>query len=525
MWTSSSSSSILTFFSLVLLFSPCVSSANVQQSFTQCLTSNSDPKFPISEAILTPDNASFLQVLNTYIRNRIFLSPTTPKPLLIVAAKHASHVQSTVVCAKRVALEIRIRSGGHDYEGLSYVSQQPFIILDLFNLRAINVDIPTETASVEAGATMGELYYAIANQSKTHAFPAGVCPTLGAGGHISGGGYGNLMRKFGLSVDHVLDAQIVNVEGKILNRQQMGEDLFWAIRGGGGGSFGVILSWKIKLVQVPATVTVFEVGRKIAEGAIDISWEWQNVVDKLDENLYLRMMMQTASEENGQKTGKATLVALFLGPPEKLVEIVNQNIPSLKLQRQECIEMSWIESTLFWANFPNGTAPDALLKRDKPTGSYLKRRSDYVRDVISKKGIEDIWKVLIEIGVGGLTCNPQGGKMNEISETATPFPHRAGVKFMIQHSSNWKEDGVEKEKIELSRKLYEAMTPFVTKNPREAFLNYRDIDVGSSGNWSLAEGKVYGDRYFKGNFERLVSVKTKVDPQNFFRNEQSIPTR
>uniref|UniRef100_A0A0A0KID0 Berberine/berberine-like domain-containing protein n=2 Tax=Cucumis sativus TaxID=3659 RepID=A0A0A0KID0_CUCSA len=237
------------------------------------------------------------------------------------------------------------------------------------------------------------------------------------------------------------------------------------------------------------------------------------------------MMMQTASEENGQKTGKATLVALFLGPPEKLVEIVNQNIPSLKLQRQECIEMSWIESTLFWANFPNGTAPDALLKRDKPTGSYLKRRSDYVRDVISKKGIEDIWKVLIEIGVGGLTCNPQGGKMNEISETATPFPHRAGVKFMIQHSSNWKEDGVEKEKIELSRKLYEAMTPFVTKNPREAFLNYRDIDVGSSGNWSLAEGKVYGDRYFKGNFERLVSVKTKVDPQNFFRNEQSIPTR
>ena len=76
------------------------------------------------------------------------------------------------------------------------------------------------------------------------------------------------------------------------------------------------------------------------------------------------------------------------------------------------------------------------------------------------------------------------------------------------------------------RRMYEEMTPYVTKNPREAFLNYRDIDVGSSGHWSVEEGRVYGEKYFKGNFfERLVDVKTRVHPQNFFRNEQSIPTR
>uniref|UniRef100_A0A0A0KKY2 Berberine/berberine-like domain-containing protein n=2 Tax=Cucumis sativus TaxID=3659 RepID=A0A0A0KKY2_CUCSA len=250
-------------------------------------------------------------------------------------------------------------------------------------------------------------------------------------------------------------------------------------------------------------------------------------MDKLDENLFIRLMLHSSKGENGQKTGKATLVALFLGPVEKVMDIMNQNIPSLKLQKQECFEMSWIQSVLFWANFPSGTAPEALLSRQMASTPYLKRKSDYVREPISREGVEAIWKALMDVEEVGLTWNPYGGRMSEISETATPFPHRAGVKFKIQYSSNWKEAGdtEAEEEIALSRKLYEAMTPFVSKNPREAFLNYRDIDIGSSRTWSLEEGRVYGERYFKGNFERLVNVKTKVDPQNFFRNEQSIPTR
>lgn len=375
---------------------------------------------------------------------------------------------------------------------------------------------------------MGELYYAIAKRSGVHAFPGGVCPTMGAGGHISGGGYGNLMRKFGLSVDNIVDAQIVNVHGHILNRKQMGEDLFWAIRGGGGGSFGVILSWKIKLVPVPSIVTVFNVGRTIEEGAADVVWQWLQVADKLDENLFIRLMLRASKGKNkGEMTGKASLVGLYLGPAEKLLGIVNQNISSLRLQKQECSEISWIQSVLFWFNFPNGTAPEALLSREIPSLPFLKRKSDYVREPISREGIEAIWKAVIEIKEVGLVWNPYGGRMSQISEAATPFPHRAGVKFKLQYSANWKEGGdeVAEENIALVRRLYEVMTPYVSKNPREAFLNYRDIDVGSTARWSMEEGRVYGAKYFKGNFERLVSVKTKVDPENFFRNEQSIPTR
>ncbi|MBA0806415.1 hypothetical protein Gohar_005869, partial [Gossypium harknessii] len=186
-------------------------------------------------------------------------TPSTPTPLVIITPLHASHIQATVHCCKKHGLQLRIRSGGHDFEGLSYTTtyEVPFVVIDLLNLRSVRINVEKGTAWVESGATVGELYYEIAKRSRTLAFPAGIGHTVGVGGHLSGGGFGLLFRKYGLAADNVIDARLIDVKERILDRKSMGEDLFWAIRGGGGGSFGVVLAWKLKLVAVPAIVTVF----------------------------------------------------------------------------------------------------------------------------------------------------------------------------------------------------------------------------------------------------------------------------
>lgn len=362
-----------------------------------------------------------------------------------------------------------------------------------------------------------------------HGFPAGVCPTVGVGGHLSGGGYGNMMRKYGLSVDNVVDAEIIDVNGRLHNRASMGEDLFWAIKGGGGASFGVILSYKIKIVRVPQTVTVFKVARTMEQDALDIVYQYEQVSPNIDNDLFIRLTMDVVNSTNpsGGKTVRSTFLALFLGNSSDLLSITDKRFPLLGLNQSDCLEMSWVESVLFWTGFASGTPVDALLSRTPQVLTFLKRKSDYIKTPISKQGLALIWKRMIELETPALTFNPYGGKMGEIAATATPFPHRAGNLWKVQYATNWLQDGDDLSNyyLNLTRNLYSYMTPFVSKNPREAFLNYRDLDLGinHNGNASFMEGTVYGIKYFKANFKRLVKIKSRVDPGNFFRNEQSIP--
>ncbi|KAI3665190.1 hypothetical protein L6452_43813 [Arctium lappa] len=514
---------------LLLLFLPfvfgsfsSVADGSTYETFLRCM-SNGNSSGQVSSLVFYPNNSSYTSTLQAYIRNRRFNTSTTPKPLIIVTPLHDTHVQSTVVCTRNLGMNLRTRSGGHDFEGLSYVSYANFVLLDMSNLRSIDVDIEVETAMVQVGATIGELYYRIWEKSQVHAFPAGVCPTVGVGGHISGGGYGVLLRKYGLTVDNVIDALIVDVEGRVLDRKSMGEDLFWAIRGGGGASFGVILSYKVQLVRVPKTVTVFRVSKTLEENATDIVNRWQYVADKIDNGLFIRLNLKP---DNAKKTIRAGFTALFLGDSNRLVSVMNNEFPELAIQKQDCKEMSWIESELFWSS--NINAPvKSLLDRTHYSPKFAKRKSDYLQIPIPRNGIESLWQKMIELSVVELTFNPYGGRMSEIPDWETPFPHRAGNIFKIEYGVNWAEEGpkVEAYYVNQTRLLYDFMTPFVSKSPRGAYLNYRDLDIGTSsvGNNSYTDGKVYGGKYFKGNFDRLVKVKTMVDGSNFFTNEQSIP--
>ncbi|KAF7820959.1 berberine bridge enzyme-like 21 [Senna tora] len=429
--------------------------------FLECLKTHTNPsnQSSVSDIVFAQSNVSYPTVLENYIRNARFNTSSTPKPSLIITPPHEAHVQSTVICAKSVIpIQIKIWSGGHDYDGISYVfNHQPFIVLDLFNLRNITVDVQKNLVVVQASATLGELYYKIWNNGKTHSFPAGVGPTVGVGGHVSSGGYGIMLQRYGLSVDNVIDARIGDVNGRILDKESMGEDLFWAIKGGGGGSFGVILSYTVKLVEVPE-VALHE--------AVDVASE-------LDDGKRF---------QNGESFGGDVVSRRF----RRARDAIGETASSARAKEGELYETTWVESVLWWANYPLGTKPETLLDRNLNSTDFLKRKSDYVQNPIPRSGLEGLWKKMIEFG-----------------ENMVSF-----------QSLRW-ENGRDSIRCDaVSSSGGESVQDSVLRDMARA----RNFDENS-----YEEGEVYGLKYFNDNFERLVKVKTEVDSENFFRNEQSIP--
>ncbi|KAH1128554.1 hypothetical protein GLYMA_06G321500v4 [Glycine max] len=517
----------LAVFLTLLLSISCVDSTLVEKKFTQCmLITRVDGNSEAIEKMLFRSSSSlYTQILESLEQNPRWLN-SSRKPLLILTPFHESEIQAAILCSKELGLQIRIRSGGHDYEGLSYLCKAPFVMVDLINIRSIEINLDDETTWVQAGASIGELYYKISKASKVHGFPAGTCPSVGIGGHISGGGVGTMFRKHGLAADNVVDAYLIDANGKIHDRKSMGEDVFWAIRGGSATSFGVILAWKIRLVRVPPILTGFNIHRTLEEGASKLIHRWQHIAHELHEDLFIRIVAQNSGDKS--KTFQATFESLFLGGIDRLIPLMNASFPELGLQAEDCTEMSWIQSVLFFSGYNKGDSPEVLLNRTTTYKSSFKAKSDFVKEPIPKTGLEGIWKMLQEEEtLALLLMEPYGGRMNEISESEIPFPHRKGNLYNIQYLVKWEVNSNEASKKHLhwAKRVYRYMTPYVSKSPRAAYFNYKDLDLGKNKhhNTSYSKASVWGKKYFKGNFRRLAQIKTKFDPQNFFSNEQSIP--
>ncbi|GMH28134.1 hypothetical protein Nepgr_029977 [Nepenthes gracilis] len=508
---------------LTALFPSSVTADSTRKNFLQCLSQHQ------RSSCFTARNSSFSAILKSTAQNLRFLMPYVQKPQAIFMPASETDVQAAVRCGKQLGIQLRVRSGGHDYEGVSYASEmgEPFVVIDMAKLRSVTVDVDGNSAWVEAGATLGELYYRISESSSVNGFPAGVCTSLGVGGHIAGGGYGTMMRKYGLGADHILDVRMVDADGNILDRESMKEDLFWAIRGGGGGSFGIILAWKVQLVPVPEKVTVFAVRKTLEQGLTKLINKWQQVAHKLDDNLFIRVIVQPNKNNNNNNTVIGLFKALFLGQTDPLIQIMAHSFPELGLAEEDCTEMSWIESVLYSFGYPTGTSPQVLLY-GKPLfkPNYFKAKSDFVRDLIPTSGLEGIWSWIMDGDGSLIILNPYGGIMSQIPESQISFPHRNGTLFQIYYQVSWQDGNITAARhMDWIRKLYSFMRPYVSKSPRKAYVNYRDLDLGMNkeGNTNYVEASAWGRKYFGDNFKRLVQIKTKVDPDNFFRHEQSIP--
>ncbi|KAI0510286.1 hypothetical protein KFK09_010887 [Dendrobium nobile] len=528
---------ILFFSSPANLFPP--SSPSSSPDISTCLLSSGVHNFSVAK-----DSPFFIHLLTFSIQNLRFSRPYLPRQLAAVILPHdLPSLRASILCCRASSLTIRLRSGGHSYEGLSYLAAShagSIAVLDLMNLDHIDVDAAGQTAWLQTGATLGQLYHAVAaaaavSSPQPLAFSAGSCPTVGSGGHIAGGGFGLLSRKYGLAADNVLDAILVTADGCFLDRESMGEDLFWAIRGGGGGAWGAVFAWKIQLQIVPIRVSAFIVNRPGSNLHVaELIDAWQRVSPTLPDELYVSCFVGGGLPESNRVGMSATFKGLYLGLASDALSIIADQFPELDLLDWEVQEMSWIESVLYFSGLQSGSSVDNLLDRDLHSKTFFKAKSDYVQTLIEFQDLLKLVNLLSTEPKAYLIMDPYGGSMARRRSDDLPFPHRSDNLYAIQHLIEWKDeddDGDRERYMQWLREWYEFMGPMVSSGPRAAYVNYLDLDLGYRG-WAteteesgdpVEEARTWGERYFLGNYDRLVRVKTMIDPDNVFWNEQSIP--
>ena len=164
----------------------------------------------------------------------------TPQVRVVVSS--AAAVASTIRWATGNGVSFAIRSGGHSYEGFS---QSTDLVIDVRGMAAIALAADKKSVSIGSGASLGAVYQAL--EPSGRAIPAGTCFPVGVAGHSLGGGFGLLGRPFGLACDSVLSMEVVDASGNIQNVSgEANPDLFWALRGGGNGSFGVVTKFNFR---------------------------------------------------------------------------------------------------------------------------------------------------------------------------------------------------------------------------------------------------------------------------------------
>ncbi|VAH11622.1 unnamed protein product [Triticum turgidum subsp. durum] len=280
-----------------------------------------------------------------------------------------------------------------------------------------------------------------------------------------------------------------------------------------------------RLIQTPATPSSYSA--LLLSTARNLRYilpdtKWQEMAPVSPQELYLRVLVLNQ---------QANFQALFLGRCGDLHRLMQDRFPELGMTEQNCREVSWVQSTVFFGFSATSIPLVQLLNRSSNPRYYLKVKSDHVQEPIPRDVWESIWTAWLEKPEAALLMlDPYGGLMSSISPSETPFPHRQGNLYQLQYYSFWYENGTAAAEKRMSwvRGLHKEMEPYVSKNPRAVYVNYRDLDLGTNeldGDvTSYEKARVsWGDKYFKGNFKRLAAVKTMVDPHDFFRNEQSIP--
>lgn len=409
------------------------------------------PNLPESDALLLtpsdPHYKDFLPAANT----RMQLAPA-----LRAVCRTEQGVAAMVDWVRSNSLSFAVRCGGHSYEGFS---QSTEIVIDLRELAGVSVDKAAGIVTVGGGAALFHIYEALAAEGL--ALQAGSCPTVGVSGHILGGGHGLLARSHGLTCDSMREVTIVDSAAQTRVANATSEaDLFWACRGGGGGSFGIATEYKLNVFPL-ASALVFGVSWQLSQTlAARLFSAWQSWAPHAPD--HITSIMKVGSAGHG-------LISM---------RCIGQSVGSeseLRAQLHSLIALARPSSAL---SIHSLSFLDAVKHFAGPLdyeSVFMKAKSDYVLTPLGSTAIHAMMTALAAISAGALVllCDSYGGKIAEVDPADTAFPRRK-AQYCIQYYSSWTRAADTPAHLARVNKVYAAMRPFM---PGASYVNYCDLDL------------------------------------------------
>lgn len=416
-------------------------------------------------------------------------------PAVIVQCTGANDVSHSIWYARQNGLEISIRGAGHNIAGNAVCDNG--VMIDLSKMKAVRVDAEKKRAYVQPGATLGDFDKAV--QAHGLATPVGINSTTGIAGLTLGGGFGWLTRKYGMTIDNLVSADIVTAEGELIHTSEHeNSDLFWAIRGG-GGNFGVVTQFEFALYPVGPEILggllVFPM-----EQAAQVIKNYREFVKSSPEELNIWIILRKApplpflpEEVHGKEV---VVLAIFyagdIAEGEKLIS-------SLRGFGDAYGEHIGVQPYVEWQQ-----AFDPLLTpgaRNYWKSHNFTEISDGMVDTIIKYAGK-LPTSQCEIFVGHLE-----GAFNRIEANSTAYGYR-DTKFVLNLHGRWDEASEDEAGISWARELFKALTPYASAGVYVNFMTEEENDRVPSA---------YGP-----NYERLLQVKRKYDPENIFHLNQNI---
>lgn len=418
-------------------------------------------------------------------------------PRAVAQPLDTADVQAIVRWAVAHDERLGVRSGGHSYAGLSSTTR---VLVDLSRLASVST-LPGGRAAIGAGATLGHVYDALwAAAQRT--IPAGSCPTVGVAGLTLGGGHGFAARAFGLACDSLRGVRIVTADGRAHDVSASSRpNLFWALRGGGAGSFGIVTRLTFATRNV-GTVTTFAL-RWPWEAAADVIAAWQAFMATAPDELSSVLALRVPATTGGTPT--VGVNGMFLGSKAAATTALQ----GLTAGGPAPATASLVQRTYAGATsyFAGGQS-----ERQRIAGS-----SRVARTPLGPKGRDAVVAAVDDrhadprLRGGGIVLFGFGGAVGRVGRRATAYVHR-DARFSLELLGLWSSPSPAAETANLAwiRTARVALAPYTSA---EALQNY--ADRGITG-WKRA--------YYAENLERLVATKHAVDPHDRFHHAQSIPT-